>query len=86
MYIFQLLNVLLFRSNIEVIRPGVPECGRQLFTKNIGLLFGGPLSLRGTGAKHVASALASIFLLVEACESRTHQKRNFNNLQRSRWH
>ncbi len=34
-YVVQLLNVLLFRSNIEVIRPGLPECGRQLFTKNI---------------------------------------------------
>src|SRR5260221_4610659 len=34
-YVVQLLNVLLFRSNIEVIRPGLPECGGQLFTKNI---------------------------------------------------
>lgn len=40
-YVVQLFNVLFFRSNIEVIRPGLPECGGQLFTKNIGLLFGG---------------------------------------------
>lgn len=40
MYIVQLLNVLLFRSDIEVIRPGLPECGRQLFTENGELLLG----------------------------------------------
>ena len=40
MDIVQLLNVLLCRSDIEVIRPGLPECGRQPFAENGELLFG----------------------------------------------
>ena len=41
MYIVQFLNVLLFRSDIKIMRPGLPECGGQAFTENGQLLFRG---------------------------------------------
>ena len=41
MYIVQLLNVLLFRSDVKIMRPGLPECGRQPFIENGKLLFRG---------------------------------------------
>lgn len=41
MDIVQFLNVLLFRSDVKIVRPGLPECGRQPLTENGQLLFRG---------------------------------------------